>query len=133
MEELQRSPYLYRLQFQEEALPSLYVTLLEECSLADTLGERATTRQLFIGLKDLAILEQKRITLKGQSVVRSLAEARLEDVPLAMITYSFRNQDCVRDYVSWIPNADATAIQPELVKALYSKLEQFLLSKAPGV
>ena len=130
--ELQKTPYLYYLSFADKTLPPLYVTLLEECEITESLTERATTRQLFIGLEDLTIKEQSRVQVGSDTLVRSLAHARMEDIPLTVISYSLRKKDCVRDYVSWIPDQPIESIDQDILEELYFKLEQFLNASSSG-
>lgn len=124
--ELRKSPYVYLLTFPDRPIPDLYLTVLEECNLAETLSGNATTRQLFIGLKQLSIENQKRLKVGDRTIFRSVARARLEEVPLTVVSYSLRDKDCVRDYVSWFPWETTQPLLEDMLSPLDTMLEDYL-------
>lgn len=80
---------------------AVYVSALKDCSIAEKFTLQATTRQLFVGLTGLKVISQEPVTLGSTQALHSVVQGTVDADPIAMSTFTFRKENCVRDLVMW--------------------------------
>lgn len=98
IEQINRSPHTYRITTNHSPL---FLTALKECGYSDRVSSLGTTRSLFVGMRDLQIINQTKIELNGRDFLHSILLASYNDTNLNINTFSMREGDCVSDYVIW--------------------------------
>lgn len=129
-ERISSKPYIYRFTGPElrEGDSPLFGTVIRECfggrsKLSQSI--RSKTRQLFVGIKKLDILEQRKWNLEDGSVLWWVVLASFENKPILISTYSSSMESCSVDYVLWnFPAHTDTDENSE--PTLETSLEQFV-------
>lgn len=80
---------------------AVYVSALKDCSISEKFTLQATTRQLFVGLSGLKVVSQEPVTLGPTQTLHSVVQGTIDADPVAMSTFTFRKDNCVRDLVMW--------------------------------
>ena len=78
-----------------------YVTALESCGYPEKASLRGNVRQIFVGLEKLKIRKQEFVEIPPHRLYMVDADVESEGVPIQVTTYSFKEDDCVFDYVLW--------------------------------
>jgi hypothetical protein len=79
----------------------VYVSALKDCSISEKFTLQATTRQLFVGLSGLKVVSQEPVTLGSIQTLHSVVQGTVDADPVAMSTFTFREDSCVRDLAMW--------------------------------
>ena len=79
--------------------------VFRQCDLSPRVGGLATTRQFFIGLRDLSIVSQEQQQVLGFALLRTEANARLDHTALHLTIYTQRRSRCSIDLAAWAPSA----------------------------
>lgn len=101
-----------------------YLALVEECGISEKVSSKGTTRELLIGFDNIKIESHQEHTLAGHQVLESRASAQVDQLPVNLITFALRHDECVRDYVFWSP-----AEQPSESSAQYVALLESMLGE----
>ncbi len=92
----------------------VYVSALKDCSISEKFTLQATTRQLFVGLSGLKVVSQEPVTLGTTQTLHSVVQGTVDADPVAMSTFTFRKDNCVRDLVMWRSLLPAKGGHPEV-------------------
>jgi hypothetical protein len=92
----------------------VYVSALKDCSISEKFTLQATTRQLFVGLSGLKVVSQEPVTLGTTQTLHSVVQGTVDADPVAMSTFTFRKDNCVRDMVMWRSLLPAKGGHPEV-------------------
>ena len=122
--------HLYQVMIQGPGKRSpVFVTAVEECPIPLSRTPLATTRQLLVGLDNLSLDGSEKIQLNARPATRTRARASLDDTPLILVVYTVRNQDCIRDYVTWYQSSPASMEYDQMVDAPIEALLGTLLAE----
>jgi len=77
------------------------MTTLEECDEDLRISTAALTRQLFVGLQNMEVKEQKTVREKDPSILLSVLNGRMEGVNIYIKSLSHKDSGCVKDMVIW--------------------------------
>lgn len=102
-----------------------YITALESCGYPKKTSLRGNVRQIFVGLEKLKIQKQEFIEIPPQRVYMVEAEVESEGVPIQVTTYSYKEDDCIVDYILWAtPSQKVIDHDNEAVKAFNADVSQ---------
>lgn len=92
------NPYIYQISIGSD---KAFLAAFRECGLKSNVKVLATTRELFIGLKDLHITEVSELPGSQAPLTLARAQASFEDTSLSLISISRREAECVYDITLW--------------------------------
>lgn len=98
---------------QTEAGP-LFATILEDCSIPEKFTFQATTRQLLVGMSDMAIISQTPVTAGAKNQLHSVVKGAIDAAPVLLSFFTSRRNGCVTDLVMWkgIPRGE---VAPDVI------------------
>lgn len=98
---------------QTDAGP-LFATILEDCSIPEKFTFQATTRQLLVGMSDMAIISQTPVTAGAKNQLHSVVKGAIDAAPVLLSFFTSRRNGCVTDLVMWkgIPQGE---VAPDVV------------------
>jgi hypothetical protein len=102
LKQLSSSPMLYQVQVEGEPV---YLTLIETCDSIKKLNPEASTRRLFVGLRDIEVLHQESIEVRGSPVVTTSVEASYDQSQISLMTLSAWENNCLFDLAFWTKGA----------------------------
>ncbi len=100
----------------------IFATKLSQCKVKDYIPTRATTRQLLSGFDDLVILSEEY----SDNIFLVFSSASIDKRPIEILTYSFKKQDCVNDYIFWISKKNQSSTVSSELKELSNKIKSCL-------
>lgn len=98
LKQLSTSPALYQVQAEGEPI---YLTLIETCDSIKKLNPEASTRRLFVGLRDIEVMHQESFEVRGSTVVSASVEASYDQEKISLMTLSAWENNCLFDLALW--------------------------------
>lgn len=89
----------------------IYGLALKECTKKKIKSVLSKARQLFVTLDNLSIIERRSLTSEP-AVVGLQATATVENIPVALVAYSWTQNDCLHDFLVW--SKDVSLVTPDL-------------------
>ena len=126
-EEISSEPYVYRCDTKAGAL---FVATFKDCSVSEKFSFQATTRQLFVGVTGLTIISQEPVSFGPHKVLQTVVTGTLDAQPLAVSTFTLREQGCVNDVVVW--KAEDKPLKAGELSRSFSALSQSIAKHVVG-
>lgn len=101
LELLSKDPEVYTVVDPIIQGEKVFLSLVEECSKKQPIPLEATTRQLFIGIRELTIKKQSEEKIAGHSFLFTRASGNLDNANVELLSVSVATKDCVRDALFW--------------------------------
>jgi hypothetical protein len=85
----------------ESGAGPIFVTTLKDCSIPEKFTFQATTRQLLVGVMDLAVETQEPVKFDSTKALHSVVSGTMDADPFLMSIFTFHEGSCLTDLVLW--------------------------------
>ncbi len=110
---------------------TLFATTLKDCSIPEKFTFQTTTRQLFVGLLGLKVINQDPVQIGNTRALQTVVTGTLDAEPVLMSAFTFRKQNCVTDIVLW-QSAGSTQVSDAAVSTFARSTSQLTTSLLDG-
>lgn len=109
----------------------IFVTTLKDCSIPEKFTFQATTRQLLVGVMDLAVETQEPVKFDSTKALHSVVSGTMDADPFLMSIFTFHEGPCLTDLVLWRGRSASKPSKEDSIQFgdVTSKLAQRLVPK----